>query len=316
MKKVEENIAKLIEIEQFLFSLYNKLIYLEQKEKLTKDELLNLVELLKWCVIKEENYLLPLMDDEILNDTMQNMDENSFENLFILQRIANQLIERSLADHKILKDIINSKEYLIEEKYLDMLAYSGIDNTYLKKQMMQNKEEYQKKIIAKENITLVQLALKSHLLLKYISLEIKDENYSKRVKNNLIKLKYDIISHSHNLEKSFLKNPTSPELSNRYFKLLDDLYKVNEDEMIYNNSLFSVNVYNSMKEISERKKERYESDDELLDDIVFYCNTKASYNMIIDKKLKDTIQEEMILPLFQVKSKVDGNIIIKTLFLK
>ena len=107
-----------------------------------------------------------------------------------------------------------------------------------------------------------------------------------------------------------------PIACNRYFKLLDDLYKVNEDEMIYNNSLFSVNVYNSMKEISERKKERYESDDELLDDIVFYCNTKASYNMIIDKKLKDTIQEEMILPLFQVKSKVDGNIIIKTLFLK
>ena len=329
-KKKSEDMFTILELNESLNKVYDRLAELEIEGNLGNDEYMDLLEVIRFGTERCDKYMLkyPLSDEEMTDfidlliklnnyDQYDPFDYTSYTNTIRIKRFMEHNFELASMYHTAMpiqttNDIIsiNGEEYdyadgiaLLEESGQDDLVEALAEQFALA-------QEADKEIDRDlDDFDMARMKVESHIFMSYLLDAIKEEK-NEDVRNMLIHMKYKIIGMIRTLEHSFLSNYKLDNFNiELYQRALERVFEKRQELYLryleYEENIISI----EQDMLMERNKKEYKDIYDHINDILLGIKLQTHLSCIPNSLLREAILEDQETALELAPSKLDKKVL-------
>ncbi|MBR6072994.1 MAG: hypothetical protein IKP76_01555 [Bacilli bacterium] len=323
------DMLKVMDFNDAVLCMYDKLAELEKNNKVNTEEYNDLCDLIRYSKRKVKSLIFkyPINDDYMdkLEDTLTAIDHtdlffydyNSYLKKFRHRRLFEFLEETSYLFHT------KPKEYELQGKItIDGVTYdlnNGLyeldEDEYDSEDVEDYKELIRENTKYDENLddySIASIQLESNIFIKYL-LEAIEKETNVDIKDRLIDVKYNILSTISCLEDSFLVNHSLDNSISHYHRKLDFIFKRNNSFYPEYIDEHKNQIIFEQDRLMGRNKNKYNSIDEKVFDILIGLTIKTHLSCIPDKDIREELVDDNSAAVELTKSNLDKKILKKSI---
>ena len=315
--------------------LYKHLCELELQGRFMDDEYKEYLDMIRFASKRCDKYMLKYsLNDPEINDFIQlladmnNYDEDVLLDFIIktpnikIKRFLEHIMELSLIFHQSTnpdEDVEREDGVIIDgyiydyETGIDILEQSGqqdlADNVrYLQEQ---SKCEDQMDLFI-DDLAVAKVDLETHTFMLYLKDRINEEKIP-QIKEELIRMKYQIISNIRSIEKTFLHNPSLDYDLSRFQNKMHRLFEQQPDVYMSYVRANEMLIDNERTELLERNKQEYDDMDDLVHDILLSILLKTKITCLPNESVRDLVIEDSEAAIELSNAKLDKRVLKKSI---
>ena len=333
-KQRSDDMISILQLNSSIDKLYKLLCELELKGEKDSEQYKEYVDIIRFASKRCERYMTKYnLGDSDINDFINLLGElnhyEKYDPMNYIDPVSNIKIKRfiqhnyelSLLYHETDEDMYYDDKVTIEGVEYDYETGAIVaeqegyeeqaeDIRFLQKQKEQEIEQERKL----DDMNYAELVLETHTFMLYLLDRIEEET-NEEIKKKLIEAKYRIISNVRTLELSFLYDSS---LDYSLFVYQDDLHRIfKSDPRLYVDYVMKLEQIIDWARMSiiERSKEKYDSIDDQIYNILLSISLKTYTSIIPNETVRNGIKEDSDAGVELAKGKIDKKVLKKSTIL-